>query len=118
MGWCFGGGVALTYALGGEHHEATAIFYGSLVTDPAVLASIDHEVYGSFAEMDNGIPPEQVNEFVSALQSAGVENDVHVYDEVNHGFWLRIDGDPELLTEPGLDAWQRLREYLRRTLSD
>ena len=118
MGWCFGGGVALTYALGGEHHEATAIFYGSLVTDPAVLASIDHEAYGSFAEMDNGIPPEQVNEFVSALQSAGVENDVHVYDEVNHGFWLRIDGDPELLTEPGLDAWQRLREYLRRTLSD
>jgi hypothetical protein len=58
-GWCFG---------------------GSLVTDPAVLASIDHEVYGSFAELDNGIPPEQV--------------------------------------EPGLDAWQRLREYLRRTLSD
>jgi carboxymethylenebutenolidase len=118
MGWCFGGGVALTYALGGEHHEATAIFYGSLVTDPAVLASIDHEVYGSFAEMDNGIPPEQVNEFVSALQSAGVENDVHIYDEVNHGFWLRIDGDPDLLTEPGLDAWQRLREYLRRSLSD
>ena len=118
MGWCFGGGVALTYALGGEHHDATAIFYGSLVTDPAVLASIDHEVYGSFAEMDNGIPPETVNEFVSALRSAGVENDVHIYDEVNHGFWLRIDGDPELLTEPGLDAWQRLRSYLRRTLSD
>jgi len=118
MGWCFGGGVALTYALGGEHHEATAIFYGSLVTDPAVLASIDHEVYGSFAELDNGIPPEQVNEFVSALRSAGIQNDVHIYDEVNHGFWLRIDGNPELLTEPGLDAWQRLREYLRRTLSD
>ncbi len=118
LGWCFGGGVALTYALGGEHHEATAIFYGSLVTDPAVLASIDHEVYGSFAEMDNGIPPETVNEFVSALRAAGVENDVHIYDEVNHGFWLRIDGDLELRTEPGLDAWQRLKGYLRRTLSD
>jgi len=118
MGWCFGGGVALTYALGGEEHEATAIFYGSLVTDPAVLASIDHEVYGSFAEMDNGIPPETVNEFVSALRAAGIENDVHIYDEVNHGFWLRIDGDPELRTEPALDAWQRLRGYLRRTLSD
>ena len=118
MGWCFGGGVALTYALGGEEHEATAIFYGSLVTDPAVLASIDHEVYGSFAEMDNGIPPETVNEFVSALRAAGVENDVHIYDEVNHGFWLRIDGDLELRTEPGLDAWQRLKGYLRRTLTD
>ncbi len=118
MGWCFGGGVALSYALGGEHHDATAIFYGNLVTDPAVLASIDHEVYGSFAEMDNGIPPETVNEFVSALRAAGVENDVHVYDEVNHGFWLRIDGDPELRTEPGFDAWQRLKSYLGRTLSD
>ena len=118
LGWCFGGGVALTYALGGEHHEATAIFYGSLVTDPAVLASIDHEVYGSFAEMDNGIPPETVNEFVSALRAAGVENDVHIYDAVNHGFWLRIDGNPELRSEPGLDAWQRLKGYLRRTLSD
>ena len=118
MGWCFGGGVALTYALGGEEHEATAIFYGSLVTDPTVLASIDHEVYGSFAEMDNGIPPEQVNEFVSALRAAGVDNDVHIYDEVNHGFWLRIDGNPELRSEPGLDAWRRLKGYLRRTLSD
>jgi len=118
VGWCFGGGVALSYALGGEEHEATAIFYGNLVTDPAVLASIDHEVYGSFAEMDNGIPPETVNEFVSALRVAGVENDVHIYDEVNHGFWLRIDENPELRTEPALDAWQRLRSYLRRTLSD
>jgi carboxymethylenebutenolidase len=115
LGWCFGGGVALSYALGGE---GTAIFYGNLVTDPAVLTSIDHEVYGSFAEMDNGIPPETVNEFVSALRAAGVENDVHIYDDVNHGFWLRIDEDPELRTEPALDAWQRLRSYLRRTLSD
>ena len=41
MGWCFGGGVALTYALGGEAHEATAIFYGSLVTDPEVLREVD-----------------------------------------------------------------------------
>ena len=118
MGWCFGGGVALSYALGGERHEATAIFYGSLVTDPEVLRSIDHEVYGSFAEMDNGIPPETVNEFVSALRAAGVDNDVHIYDEVNHGFWLRIDGNPELRMEAGLDAWQRLTSYLGRTLSD
>ena len=97
-----GGGVALPYALGGEQHGATAIFYGSLVTDPAVLASIDHEVYGSFAEMDNGMPPETVNEFVSALRAAGVENDVHIYDEVNHGFWLPFDGDPELRPSPRL----------------
>jgi carboxymethylenebutenolidase len=118
MGWCFGGGIALSYALGGEEHEGTAIFYGSLVTDPDILASIQHEVYGTFAEMDGGIPPENVNQFVEALRSAGVENDVHVYDAVNHGFWLRVEEDAELREAPALDAWRRLRAYLQRTLGD
>ena len=118
MGWCFGGGIALSYAIGGAEHEGTAIFYGSLVTDPAVLASLGHEVYGTFAEMDGGIPPETVNEFVGALRSAGIENDVHIYDAVDHGFWLRVDDDPELREEPALDAWLRLRAYLERTLAD
>ena len=118
MGWCYGGGVALSYAIGGEEHEGTAIFYGSLVTDPEILGAIHHEIYGTFAEMDGGIPPETVNEFVDALRSVGVENDVHVYDEVNHGFWLRVDQDSDLREEPALDAWARLKAYLRRALTD
>lgn len=116
MGWCFGGGVALSYGLGGAQHEATAIFYGSLVTDPDSLAALDHEVYGTFAELDEGIPPEEVETFVAALRDAGVENDVHVYDEVNHGFWLRVDQDPDTRSEPAVDAWERLKAYLARTL--
>jgi carboxymethylenebutenolidase len=118
MGWCFGGGVALSFALGGENHEGTAIFYGSLVEDPAVLASIHHEIYGTFAAMDNGIPPDQVERFAAALRSVGVPNDIHVYDDVNHGFWLRVDEDPDVRRAPALDAWERLKAYLSRTLSD
>ena len=90
MGWCFGGGVALSYALGGENHDGTAIFYGSLVEDPEVLSSITHEVYGTFAELDRGIPPDQVERFVAALDQIGIANDIHVYDDVDHGFWLRV----------------------------
>jgi carboxymethylenebutenolidase len=118
MGWCFGGGVALSYALGGERHEGTAIFYGSLVTDPDSLAALDHEVYGTFAEQDGGIPPEQVAGFVEALRQAGVANDIHVYDDVGHGFWLWVDQDPETRREPALDAWRRLKAYLGRTIGD
>jgi len=117
MGWCFGGGIALSYALGGEEHEGTAIFYGSLVTDPEVLGSIQHEVYGTFAEMDGGIPPEQVEQFVTALEASGIETDVHIYDAVNHGFWLRVEENAELREAPALDAWRRLQAYLGRTLS-
>ena len=116
MGWCFGGGVALSFGLDGAEHEATAIFYGSLLDDPERLAALDHEVYGTFAELDGGIPPEQVEAFVAALEAAGVENDVHVYDGVDHGFWLKVDENPEARTEPARDAWQRLRAYLSRTL--
>lgn len=118
MGWCFGGGVALSYALGGEHHDGTAIFYGSLVTDPDSLAALDHEIYGTFAAEDQGIPPSQVEEFVAALRAAGVPNDVHVYDAVDHGFWLWVDQDFEARSAPALDAWTRLKAYLQRTLGE
>ena len=116
MGWCFGGGVALSYALGGEHHDATAIFYGSLVEDPEELARLNHPVYGTFAEMDQGIPPEQVERFAAALDSLGIDNDIHIYDAVNHGFWLRVDQDRELREEPAANAWSRLKRFLSRVL--
>lgn len=116
MGWCFGGGIALSYGLGGEQHDATAIFYGSLIEDPEVLRSMHHPVYGTFAENDAGIPPDQVERFAAALDAIGIENDIHVYDHVGHGFWLRVDEDRETREEPARDAWQRLKAFLARTL--
>lgn len=116
MGWCFGGGIALSFGLDGDQHDATAIFYGGLVDDPAVLARMDHEVYGTFARLDGGPSPEQVEAFERALRAAGIENDLHIYDAVDHGFWLRIDDDPAVRSAPALDAWNRLKAYLDRTL--
>ena len=116
MGWCFGGGVALSFALGGENHEGTAIFYGRLVEDPEVLASINHEVYGTFGQNDTGPSPEQVERFAAALDAAGIPNDLHIYDDVGHGFWLWVDRDPPNATIPAADAWTRLKAYLERVL--
>ncbi|MFQ5690779.1 MAG: dienelactone hydrolase family protein, partial [Gemmatimonadota bacterium] len=116
MGWCFGGGVALSFALDGVAHEGTAIFYGRLVDDPAVLRRIHHPIYGTFAAEDRGIPPEQVERFGRALRSIGIENDLHVYDGVGHGFWLWVDRDPEHALAPASDAWKRLKAYLKKVL--
>lgn len=116
IGWCYGGGVALTFALGGEHHEGTAIFYGRLLADPEQLSHVHHGFYGTFVENDRGIPIEDVNNFVGALRAAGIPNDVHIYDEVRHGFWLHVDRDPETNTGPAVDAWTRLKAFLERTL--
>jgi len=116
VGWCFGGGVALSFALGSEAHDATAIFYGRLLDDPARMQHIHHEIYGTFARGDPGIPDAQVEAFSAALRKAGIERDIHVYDHVQHGFWLYVDRDPETNSEPALHAWQRLKAYLARTL--
>jgi len=116
IGWCFGGGIALSYALGGDEHEGTAIFYGSLLDDPEQMAHVHHEVYGTFAENDRGIPVEAVDAFVEAMRAAGIENDVHIYDQVEHGFWLHTERDPANNRPAAAHAWERLRAYLNRTI--
>lgn len=118
MGWCFGGGIALSYGLGGEHHDATAIFYGALLDDPETLAGLSHEVYGTFGQLDSGPSPESVAAFEAALNEAGIDHDLHVYDAVGHGFWLRVEQDVEARGAPAEDAWERLKAYLNRTLRD
>lgn len=118
MGWCFGGGIALSYGIDGEPHDATAMFYGQLVQDPEQLRRISHALYGTFAGNDTGIPPAEVEKFAKALTAAGIDNDIHVYDNVNHGFWLFVDQDREKREAPALDAWQRLKAYLTRTIGE
>lgn len=116
VGWCFGGGVALSFAIGGEHHDGTAIFYGQLLDDPEELAKIQHEMLGTFAGQDRMIPVEQVNNFADALKKAGVANDIHIYDHVQHGFWLYVERDMETNQEPAKHAWDRLSEFFERVL--
>ncbi|MBT4160967.1 MAG: dienelactone hydrolase family protein [Gammaproteobacteria bacterium] len=116
IGWCYGGGVALSYALGSENHEGTAIFYGRLVDDPEKLKHLHHEILGTFARLDRGPSPEQVDGFAKALRAAGIENDLHIYDDVRHGFWLHVERDQLNSEGPALHAWNRLRAYLKRTI--
>lgn len=116
IGFCYGGGVALRFGIEGAHHEATAMFYGQLLDDPEKLKHMHHELYGTFAGLDQNIRPDDVRQFVEALRGAGIANDVHIYDDVKHGFWLYVDRDPDANLQPALGAWQRLKAYLARTL--
>ena len=78
---------------------------------------LHHELYGTFAGLDRATSGRKTCEhFVAALRGAGIKNDVHVYDDVKHGFWLYVDRDPKANLAPALDAWQRLKAYLARTL--
>lgn len=86
IGWCFGGAQSMNYALSGNNLDATIIFYGQLVTDKQRLSVIDWPVMGVFGGQDQSITVESVNEFKNALDELGIENDIHVYQEVGHAF--------------------------------
>ena len=115
IGWCFGGGVALSFALGGEHHGGTAIFYGQLLADPSELAKIDHEIFGTFAGQDRGIPVEQVHAFVAALNEAGIPNDIHIYDPVHREFRLFVERDSDTYRNLAKDRRYQRSVYIQTT---
>ncbi|MCH8962945.1 MAG: hypothetical protein IH820_16950 [Bacteroidetes bacterium] len=91
----------------------------SEVGDLERLAAIQQAVAGR-AELrldaNRGFTREDGMRFAAALDSIGIENDIHIYDAVGHGFWLRVDGDVDVRAAPARDAWRRLKVYLRKVL--
>ena len=114
IGWCFGGQQSLNLALNNEDMDAIAIYYGRLVTEPETLSSINWPILGIFAELDQGIPPEQVNEFESVLNEVGITNDIHIYPEVDHAF-ANPSGE-RYAPEATMDAWQKTIEFFEENL--
>ncbi len=115
IGWCFGGAQSLNLALNNDRMDATVIYYGQLVTDTDELSKISVPVLGVFAELDSGIPPETVNEFESALNEIGVENDITIYPGVNHAF-ANPSGD-RYAPDESKDAWQKTLKFFENNLS-
>lgn len=114
IGWCFGGQQSLNLALNNDDMDATVIYYGRLVTEPETLSSISWPILGIFAELDQGIPPEQVNEFESALNELDITNDIRIYPGVDHAF-ANPSGE-RYAPEAAMDAWQKTIEFFETNL--
>jgi carboxymethylenebutenolidase len=115
IGWCFGGGWSLRTALAlGEGIDATAIYYGRLVTDPAELEPLTSPVLGIFGSLDQGIPVETVREFESALDSLGKEAAIHIYEGANHAF--ANPSGTRYNAEAAEDAWEKTIAFFAQNL--
>lgn len=97
VGYCMGGGIAITVA--GTYPEriaAAASFHGgNLATDselsPHLLApAIRAQVYIGVADQDNSYPPEMAERFERALKGAGVQYRSEFYPGAKHG-WTQTD---------------------------
>ena len=97
VGFCMGGGMALTAAGTYPDRVAAAISFhgGRLATDdpasPHLLASkILAELYIAVADNDNSCPPEMVDRLKQALDDAGVRYRCELYKGASHG-WMKTD---------------------------
>lgn len=116
IGWCFGGTWSLNISLASaDEIDATIIYYGQLETDPEALSELDQPVLGIFGEEDEGIPVENVREFESALEKAGVDHEIHIYEGADHAF-ANPSGN-RYNAEAAGDAWEKTTAFLNKTLN-
>lgn len=114
MGFCYGGGKALQYSLRTPDLAATGVFYGALVDDPAVLATLPGPVLGIFGREDRAPSPAMVEAFAAGLDAAGVPATIRIFDGVGHAFV----GDLANIAAGGAagEAWTLFLQWLDETV--
>lgn len=114
IGWCMGGGLALSTAASGSQLYAVVCFYGRPL-EAREAAKIKAPVLALYGELDTGIPVSIVQDFERQLAAQGVVHDFHTYAGAGHAFFN--DGRPEAYhAEAAADAWALGVAWLRKHL--
>ena len=120
-GYCMGGRVSIIAAAEfPDRIGAAGSFHpGHLATDdpksPHLLAPrIKAKVYVGGADQDAGFPPEQKDRLKQALDDAGVESTVVIYEGAKHGYTMP---DLSVYDEPAAERhWRELIDLFDSTL--
>ena len=86
IGWCMGGGYALSFAVADPNLKAVAANYGPPPTDPASLAQIHAALLGNYGGLDKGIPAASVESFAADMKKIGKPVDLKIYPDAGHAF--------------------------------
>ena len=118
VGFCFGGRQSWLAAASGHELAGAIGFYGRPGTaqdgTPGPtdrVAEIEAPVLALMGGADEGIPVESVRELEAALEEAGVEHEVVIYDDAPHSFF---DRKFEEHAEASADAWERVLSFVVR----
>ena len=115
IGWCMGGGYALKLATVDRRLRATAVNYGSVITDTGAIARINSQILGSFGGADRGIPAADVKKFGAALTQYGKLADIKIYDGAGHAF-MNPNNEQGYDAAAAQDAWRRIDGFFERLL--
>ena len=121
VGFCMGGGMALTAAGRYPDRIAAAVTFhgGNLATDQQtsphlLLPKIKAELYIAIADNDHTYPPEMAKRFEAALEAAGVKHKSEFYQGKSHG-WMKPDL-PVYDAQAAERGWHELFALYARTL--
>ena len=89
VGWCMGGGYALSFAVADSNLKAVVANYGPPPTDPDSLAKIHAAILGNYGGLDKGIPPAAVESFAADMKKLGKSIDVKIYPDAGHASKIR-----------------------------
>ena len=113
-GFCLGGGMSLLLAMNNPAVTAAAPFYGVPGAGMGDAGQIQGAVMGFFAGRDEWINAEVVEGIQSALSGAGVRNEIHMYEDSDHGFFN--DTSDIYDAEAAADAWDKLKAFFAAEL--
>lgn len=120
IGYCFGGATVMQLAYAGADLKGVVSFHGSLPLPNGDEASkIKGRVLIEHGNDDAFVPPERVNAFKAALNSAGVNLTFHGHDGARHAF-TNPDADSfgidNLKYNPAADeaSWQSMQQLFKQ----
>jgi carboxymethylenebutenolidase len=114
IGWCMGGGLALSTAASSSDIGAAVAFYGRPL-DASDTAKLAAPVLGLYAELDQSIPVPAVHAFEQELKAHNITTEIHIYPGAQHAFFNETR--PHIYhAEAARDAWQKTLAWFRRYL--
>jgi len=113
IGFCMGGGFSYRLAAYTKDLAGAVIFYGR--TPLELAPQVNCPLLASFGEIDTGIPPVKVQEWIDALKKAGKSIDAKVYPGAGHGFFNDTRAQA-YHAAAAADAWQRTLKFFRQKL--
>lgn len=114
VGWCMGGGLALSAAAHDDEIDAVVVFYGRPL-EARDTARIKAPVLGHYGELDKGIPVSLVKDFEGELNKNGIANEINIYAEAQHAFFNETR-EQAYHPEAAEDAWDKTLNWFQKYL--
>jgi len=114
IGFCWGGGMVNSLAVNAPELDAAVAYYGAQ-PDPEEVEQIEAPLLLHYAGLDERINA-GIHAFREALEAAGKEYTIHMYEGVNHAF--NNDTSEARYNKEAADlAWRRTVDFLKEKLA-